>query len=187
MFCNSAAVMLGHVTITEYITAGINNRLDLRALPKHSSIILTANNSVHRLNYFPSYSHKLQFRQYCPRVLLIPTAKMLFFTAITTLALLLNPSAAAPAPEPAAVIQASEPVNATSGISVRATEPVAVVFTSWSSSRQCSGSSAGYTNADGTCYSLPGQSLRVDRITNTCRSEYNFFFFPSFFLVMIEN
>ncbi|KAK4457976.1 hypothetical protein QBC42DRAFT_350022 [Cladorrhinum samala] len=95
---------------------------------------------------------------------------MLFFTAITTLALLLNPSAAAPAPEPAAVIQASEPVNATSGISVRATEPVAVVFTSWSSSRQCSGSSAGYTNADGTCYSLPGQSLRVDRITNTCRT-----------------
>lgn len=97
---------------------------------------------------------------------------MFVFTALTTFALLLNPSLAAPAPEVA--IQASEAVNITSEVGIAVTEPIAVVFTSWPSSRQCSGSSASYTNADGSCYSLPGESLRVDRITSTCRSEYRF-------------
>jgi hypothetical protein len=50
----------------------------------------------------------------------------------------------------------------------------AVTFTVFSSYSECTigQNSARYTNPDAGCYELPGQSMDVNAITNTCRGMY---------------
>ncbi|KAK4166285.1 hypothetical protein QBC43DRAFT_332941 [Cladorrhinum sp. PSN259] len=52
------------------------------------------------------------------------------------------------------------------------TEDPAVVFTTWTGSRTCDGSNFNsWTNSDGGCFSLPGESFRATKITNTSATE----------------
>ncbi|KAK4182341.1 hypothetical protein QBC35DRAFT_510167 [Podospora australis] len=81
---------------------------------------------------------------------------------LAALSLLLTPSLGA------AVQAASQPTNSTR---LNARENPAVVFTTWADTRQCNtNSKSSWTNSDGPCYSLPGQSMSVGSIANTCRT-----------------
>ncbi|KAM7212193.1 hypothetical protein V8F06_012445 [Rhypophila decipiens] len=51
-------------------------------------------------------------------------------------------------------------------------EDKAVIFEAWSTTRMCNdGSSSSYTYADVGCDALPGQSISINSIADTCRTE----------------
>ncbi|KAK4664714.1 uncharacterized protein QC763_506955 [Podospora pseudopauciseta] len=62
----------------------------------------------------------------------------------------------------------------------------AVVFDTWSDTRTCNtDGKSSWTNSDQGCFSLPGQSLTVRSIADTCRSEYLLLFISIKILLMV--